>query len=92
VTTAAAVTSVDNKYQTVDAAVPDANEGPLLQGVHFVASDDAQEHLLHQLAPVFVLFYDTSLAWIRMLECCQALHPDRPLQVQLLAKYPMGIV
>jgi hypothetical protein len=62
----------------------EAGDDPLLQGFHFVALDDAQEHLLHQLAPAFVVLYDSNLAWIRMLECYQALHPQQPLQVHLL--------
>lgn len=57
-------------------------EGPLLQGFHFVASEDAQEGVLHEVQPLFVVLYDVDLVWIRMLECYQSLHPDRPVQAR----------
>ena len=56
-------------------------EGPLLQGFHFLAEEDAREDLLYALKPVFVILYDLDLAWIRHLEVYQSLHPHRPLKV-----------
>lgn len=62
--------------------LPAAEEGPLLQGFHFVAMEDAHECLLHELQPAFVILYDLDLAWIRQLEVYQAMHPERPVKAR----------
>lgn len=59
-----------------------SEEGPLLQGFHLVAMEDARQDLLHEIEPVFVILYDLDLAWIRQLEVYKSMHPERPLKVR----------
>jgi hypothetical protein len=69
------------KRQRLPEAVQ-AEDGPLLQGFHFLAMDDALDNVLHDLRPVFVILYDLQLAWVRQLEAYQSLHPEQPLKVR----------
>ena len=75
-------TDVSRARDAAGASLAKGAEGPLLQGFHFVASEDAQEGVLHALRPLFVVLYDVDLVWIRMLECYQSLHPERPVQAR----------
>jgi hypothetical protein len=58
-----------------------AEDGPLLEGFHLLAIEDANEDILHKIKPLFVILYDLDLAWIRQLEVFQSLNPSLPVKV-----------
>jgi hypothetical protein len=66
------------------ADVCQVDQGALLQGIYFLAMEDACEHVLHEIKPVFVVLYDLDLSWIRQLEVYKALYKDRPLKVRMI--------
>jgi hypothetical protein len=56
-------------------------DAPMLQGFQFLAMEEAREHVLLELQPVFVILYDLNLEWVRLLEVYQSMYPERPVKV-----------